>query len=160
ALLAIDLFVFNRGPHDVSVRESALWSAVWVLLSLGFATWILLAHGRTPALEFLTGYLIEKSLSVDNLFVFLLVFRGLDIERKFQHRVLFWGVLGALILRGAMIAAGAALLEHFSWILYVFGAFLVVVGVQLLLRGHHGFHAEKNPLLAWARRIFPMARAS
>jgi tellurite resistance protein TerC len=157
AMLAVDLFVFNRGAHEISLRTAAIWSAVWVLLSLGFAAWILRAHGRTPALEFLTGYLIEKSLSIDNLFVFLVVFRGLGIERKFQHRVLFWGVLGALLLRGALIALGAALLQRFSWVLYLFGAFLVLVGLQLLLRGNRGFNPKANPLLAWARRVFPVS---
>lgn len=157
AMLAVDLFVFNRGAHEISLRTAAVWSAVWVLLSLGFAAWILRAHGRTPALEFLTGYLIEKSLSIDNLFVFLVVFRGLGIERKFQHRVLFWGVLGALLLRGSLIALGAALLQRFSWILYLFGAFLVLVGLQLLIRGNRGFRPERNPVLAWARRVFPVS---
>src|SRR5579862_8168622 len=99
-LLALDLFVFNRHAHAVTLRESAVWSTVWVALSLGFNYWILRFHGTTPALEFFTGYLVEKSLSVDNIFVFLLVFRAFAIEPRYQHRVLFWGVIGALLLRG------------------------------------------------------------
>src|SRR5208282_3959084 len=110
----------------------AAWSAVWVLLSLGFDYWILRAHGPAPALEFFTGYLIEKSLSLENIFLFLLVFRAFAIEPRLQHRVLFWGVFGALVLRGLMIAVGAALVPRFAWILYLFGVFLVFAGARML----------------------------
>jgi TerC family integral membrane protein len=158
AMLALDLGVFSRHAHKVSLREAALWSAVWVAASLGFNLWILRAHGAMPALDFFTGYLIEKSLSLDNIFVFLLVFRAFGIEPRFQHSVLFWGVLGALVMRGVMIGLGAALVRRFTWILYLFGAFLVVAGVRLLLRGHQDFHPERNPLLRWSRRIFPLAK--
>ena len=158
-MLALDLYGFNRHPHALSLREAAVWSMVWVALSLAFNYWILRAHGVTPALEFFTGYLIEKSLSMDNILVFLLVFRAFGIEPRFQHRVLFWGVLGALALRGLLIALGAALIHQFAWILYIFGAFLLYIGLHLLIRGHKDFRPERNPLLAWVRRRFPTAES-
>jgi tellurite resistance protein TerC len=156
ALLALDLFVFQRRPHAISLREAAVWSTVWVVLSLGFDAWIFTAHGVVPATEFLTGYLFEKSLSIDNIFIFLLIFRAFGIEPRFQHRVLFWGVLGALVLRGFMIAVGSVLLQRFAWALYLFGVFILYVGLHLLVRGHADFHPERNPLLRWACRIFPV----
>jgi len=157
ALLALDLGVFNRHAHVVSLREAAFWSLLWVALSLTFGWWILRSHGSSAGLEFFTGYVIEKSLSLDNILVFLLVFRALGVQPQFQHRVLFWGVVGALVLRGIMIATGVGLIHRFSWILYVFGAFLLYAGVHLLIRGHKGFRPEGNPLLRWVRRIFPVA---
>jgi tellurite resistance protein TerC len=157
ALLALDLRVFQRRPHAFSLREAAAWSAFWVSLALGFNVWILFAHGTTPAVEFLTGYLVEQSLSIDNLFVFLLVFRSFGIESKFQHRVLFWGVLGALIMRGTLIGIGTALLARFSWLLVALGALLVVAGVRMLFHGRPEPHPERNPILRWARAIFPVS---
>ena len=157
AMLALDLGVFNRKAHTVSIRESAFWSVVWICLSLAFNLLILRTQGNTPALEFLTGYLVEKSLSVDNVFVFLLVFRAFAVEPRYQHRVLFWGLLGALVLRGIMIGVGAALVQRFAWILYVFGAFLLIVGIRMLFRKEKKFHAEENPLAKWARRFLPVA---
>jgi tellurite resistance protein TerC len=156
-ILAIDLGLFNRKAHAITLREAALWSTVWVTLSLSFNLWIFLAHGRQPGIEFLTAYLIEQSLSMDNIFVFLLIFRAFGIEPRFQHRVLFWGVLGAIILRGTMIGLGAVLIQRFEWVLYLFGVFLLYVGAHMLIRGHEDFHPERNPLLRWARRVFPMA---
>ena len=156
-ILAIDLGLFNRKAHAITLREAALWSAVWVTLSLGFNAWIFLAHGRQPGVEFLTAYLIEQSLSMDNIFVFLLIFRAFGIEPRFQHRVLFWGVLGAIVLRGTMIALGTVLIQRFEWVLYLFGVFLLYVGAHMLIRGHKDFHPERNPLLRWARKVFPMA---
>lgn len=156
-MLLLDLGVFNRTPHAISLREAAAWSAIWVTLSLAFNYWILRAHGTAPALEFFTGYVVEKSLSVDNVFVFLLVFRAFGVAPRHQHRVLFWGVLGALVLRGLMIGIGAALVHRFAWILYLFGAFLLVAGARMMLRGHHDFRPEHNPLLRWARRVFPVS---
>ncbi len=155
-ILAIDLGVFNRKAHAITLREATLWSIVWVTLSLSFNAWILFAHGRQPAVEFLTAYLIEQSLSMDNVFVFLLVFRAFGIEPRFQHRVLFWGVLGAIVLRGGMIAVGTVLIQRFEWVLYFFGAFLLYAGAHMLIRGHQDFHPERNPLLRWARRVFPV----
>ncbi len=156
AMLAVDLFIFNRDAHKISLREATIWSVVWVALSLTFNYWILYTHGATPAIEFFTGYLIEKSLSMDNVFVFLLVFRAFGVAPKFQHRVLFWGVLGALVMRGLMIAVGTALVHRFEWVLYLFGAFLVYAGVRMLLLGQKDLHPERNPVLHWARRVFPM----
>jgi TerC family integral membrane protein len=156
-ILAIDLGLFNRKAHAITLREAALWSAVWVTLSLSFNLWIFLAHGHQPGVEFLTAYLIEQSLSMDNIFVFLLIFRAFGIEPRFQHRVLFWGVLGAIVLRGTMIGLGTVLIQRFEWVLYLFGAFLLYVGAHMLIRGHEDFHPERNPLLRWARRVFPLA---
>jgi len=156
-ILAIDLGLFHRKAHAITLREAVLWSAVWVTLSLSFNVWIFLAHGHQPGVEFLTAYLIEQSLSMDNIFVFLLIFRAFGVEARFQHRVLFWGVLGAIVLRGSMIGLGTVLIQRFEWVLYLFGAFLLYVGAHMLIRGHEDFHPERNPLLRWARRIFPMA---
>src|SRR5215472_1381106 len=121
-LLLIDLALFHRRAHAVTLREAAIESAAWVVLSLGFGAWIFVSRGRGPGMEFLAGYVIEKSLSVDNIFVFLLVFQYFRVDPRYQHRLLFWGVLGALVLRGAMIGAGTVLIERFNWILYLFGA--------------------------------------
>jgi len=157
ALLALDLGIFHRRARAVSLREAAAWSAFWVALSLGFNLWILLARGPAPATEFFTAYLVEKSLSLDNIFVFLLVFRAFGIEPRFQHRVLFWGVLGALVMRGALIGVGVALVTRFTWILVALGAFLVAAGVRMLFRRHLEIHPERNPVLRWARAIFLVA---
>jgi tellurite resistance protein TerC len=154
--LALDLGIHRRA-HRVSFAEAVVWSAVWVLLSLAFNLWIFETHGRTDALEFLTGYVVEKSLSLDNIFVFLLVFRAFGIEQHLQHRVLYWGVLGALVLRGAMIASGAALLQRFDWVLYLLGAVLLISGARMLWRGQHEFDPGQNPILRWARRILPIS---
>jgi tellurite resistance protein TerC len=159
-ILAVDLGVFNRKAHAITLREAALWSITWVTLSLSFNFWILLEYGHQPAVEFLTAYLIEQSLSMDNIFVFLLIFRAFGIEPRFQHRVLFWGVLGAIILRGTMIAVGTVLIQRFEWVLYIFGAFLLYAGAHMLIRGHEDFHPERNPLLKWARRWFPVAETT
>jgi tellurite resistance protein TerC len=159
-ILAIDLGLFNRKAHAITLREAALWSAVWVTLSLGFNLWIFLAHGHRPGVEFLTAYLVEQSLSMDNIFVFLLVFRAFGVEPRFQHRVLFWGVLGAIVLRGTMIGLGTVLIQRFEWVLYLFGAFLLYAGLHMLIRGHKDFHPERNPLLRWARRVFSMAETT
>jgi tellurite resistance protein TerC len=158
ALLALDLGVFHRRARAVSLREAAVWSAFWVALTLGLNLWILLAHGTAHAAEFFTGYLVEKSLSLDNIFVFLLVFRAFGIEPRFQHRVLFWGVMGALVMRGALIGIGAVLVSRFESILVAMGAFLVVAGVRMLFHEHHELHPEHNPLLRWARAVFPVAQ--
>ncbi|HEV2521140.1 MAG TPA: TerC family protein [Candidatus Acidoferrales bacterium] len=155
-LLVFDLGLFHRSAHAIPLREAVMESVAWVVLSLGFGTWIYMSHGRGPGLEFFTGYVIEKSLSVDNVFVFLLVFQYFRVESRYQHRLLFWGVAGALVLRGAMIGAGAVLIARFEWILYVFGAFLVYAGIKLF-RSEPSVHPERNPLVHWARRILPMS---
>jgi tellurite resistance protein TerC len=155
AMLALDLGVFHRKDHVVRAREALGWSAVWIALALGFAGWVWLRHGPTAGLEYLTGYVIEKSLSVDNLFVFVVIFGALGIPPLYQHRVLFWGILTALVLRGAMIAAGAALLHRFHWVIYVFGGFLVVTGVKLFLSRGEAPHPERSTAFRLLSRIVP-----
>jgi tellurite resistance protein TerC len=155
--LLLDLGLFHRHAHKISLREAALESAVWVALSVGFGLWILFTHGRGPGLEFFTGYIIEKSLSVDNVFVFLLIFQYFRVDARYQHRLLFWGVLGALVMRGVMIGVGAVLIQRFEWILYLFGAFLLYAGFKLF-GADHTVHPEKNPLLHWVQKILPMSQ--
>src|SRR6202035_5309211 len=156
-LLLLDLGVLHRRAHTVSIREAALESAVWVALSVAFGLWILVSHGRAAGLEFFAGYVIEKSLSVDNIFVFILVFQYFRVDSRYQHRLLFWGVLGALVMRGVMIAAGAILIQRFDWILYILGVFLVYGGFKLF-GVDHMVHPEKNPILHWAGKILPMSQ--
>src|SRR5689334_24779566 len=130
AILALDLGVLHRRSEKVTLKQAAIWSTIWVVLSLSFAASIYLAMGKQRGLEFLTGYLIEYALSVDNIFVFVLIFTYFNVPEKYQHRVLFWGIIGALVLRGVMIVAGSALVTRFAWSLYIFGAFLVVTGIR------------------------------
>lgn len=156
ALLALDLGVFNRKAHSVSVREALGWSAIWITLAACFGLWIGRTMGRQQMLEFYGGYLVEQALSVDNLFVFILIFGYFKIAGALQHRVLFWGILGALIMRGAMIGAGAALLARFHWIIYVFGAFLVYTGFKMAVGGDTEIEPEANPVIRFVRRIFPI----
>ena len=156
AVLALDLGVFHRTSHRVSLREAAIWSTVWVVLSLAFGYWVSIRLGEAAGLQFLTGYLIEKALSIDNIFVFVLIFSYFRVPDEYQHRVLFWGILSALVMRGAMIGAGAYLIERFHWIIYVFGAFLAYTGVRLATRQGHEVHPEKNPVLALVRRAMPV----
>lgn len=157
-VLAVDLGVFHRREHEIGSREAAIWSGVWIALSLGFGLWIYLDQGRGPGLEFLTGYVIEKSLSVDNIFVFLVIFRYFAVPAKFQHRVLYWGILGALVMRGLFVAAGAALVSRFDWVLWVFGAFLVFTGGRILWQGDAEVHPERNPVVGLFHRLVPMTR--
>jgi tellurite resistance protein TerC len=154
-MLALDLGVFHREAHEVGFREALAWSVVWIALALAFNGWIFLRFGRARGLEFLTGYLIEKSLSVDNVFVFVILFSSFAVPKAYQHRVLFWGILGALVMRAGFIAAGAAILQRFHWVVYVFGAFLVLTGFRLLFRGDAEVHPERNPLLRLFRRLMP-----
>jgi len=156
AVLAIDLGVFHKKAHAVSVKEAAAWSSVWISLSLGFAGLIYWLRGPQPALEFVTGYLIEYSLSIDNIFVIVLIFSYFRIPDKYQHRVLFWGIIGALIMRGGMIAAGAFLIERFHWIIYVFGAFLVFTGIRMAMQDETDIEPEANPVLRLVRRLIPV----
>ena len=156
ATLAVDLGVFHRKARAVSIREASIWSAVWIFLALVFNTIIYFIWGEEKALEFFTGYVIEKSLSVDNLFVFLMIFHYFSMPEIYQHRILFWGILGALIMRAIFIAAGSALLEHFHWMIYVFGGFLVVTGVKMLFQGDEKLEPEKNPVVRLFRRLMPI----
>jgi tellurite resistance protein TerC len=159
AMLALDLGVFNRKAHVVSIKEAAIWTSVWVALGLAFAGVMFAWQGQQKGLEWLTGYLIEYSLAVDNIFVFVLVFSGFAVPPQYRHRVLFWGILGALLMRGAMIAVGAELIDRFHWILYVFGGFLVFTGLRMLFSKKDD-HAdlEQNPAVRLARRIFPISQ--
>lgn len=156
-LLALDLGLFHRRANVIALREAALESAAWIALSIGFGAWIFLSHGLGPGLEFFTGYVVEKSLSLDNVFVFLLVFQYFRVDPRYQHRLLFWGVVGALLLRGAMIGAGAALIARFEWTLYILGAFLLYSGFKLF-GADHAVHPEKNPVVRWAQKIMPMSQ--
>jgi len=155
AMLALDLGVFNRKDHVVGPREALGWSALWVALALAFGGYLWFRHGSEMGLQYLTGYVIEKSLSVDNIFVFVVIFGALGIPPIYQHRVLFWGILSALLMRGAMIAAGAALLSRFHWIIYVFGAFLVLTGVKLLWARGTATHPENSAVFRFLRRVIP-----
>ncbi len=155
-MLALDLGVFHRRNHTVRVREALAWTAVWIVLALVFSLGVWQFRGEEAGLQFLAGYLIEKSLSVDNLFVFLLVFSAFQVPAVYQHKVLFWGVLGALVMRGALIFAGAELLEHFHWAIYLFGGFLVLTGTRLLLQKDETPDLEKNLAVRLARRWLPM----
>lgn len=165
-MLAIDLGLFNRKPHEISYRNAALWSAVWVTLALVFAGllfgplgWELFGDQRNQkALEFLTGYVIELSLSVDNLFVFLLIFSYFKVPPKYQHRVLYWGVLGALVMRVVMILVGTELIDRFHWIIYIFGAFLVYTGAQMLRGGETELEPEDNIVVRFVTRYVPITR--
>ncbi len=157
-MLVLDLGVFHRRTHTVKYREALIWSAVWIALAAIFAVVIYFWHGRTPSLEFVTGYVIELSLSVDNLFIFLLIFRYFQVPPGHQHKVLFWGILGALIMRAIFIAAGVGLIQKFHWIIYVFGAFLVYSGIKLFRQGETEIHPEKNPVLRLFRRWVPVTK--
>jgi tellurite resistance protein TerC len=165
-MLAIDLGVFNRKPHEISYKNAAIWSGIWIALAMLFAGllfgplgWELFGVARQQkALEFLTGYLIELSLSVDNLFVFLLIFSYFKVPPKYQHRVLYWGVLGALVMRVAMILAGTALINRFHWIIYIFGAFLIYTGIQMLRGGEEEIEPEHNPIVRFLTRHVPIVR--
>ncbi len=157
-MLAIDLGVFHRKAHSVSIKEATTWSVVWVSLAMLFNLGIYFAWGQEKALEFLTGYVIEKSLSVDNLFVFLMIFQYFATPAEYQHRILFWGILGALVLRAIFIAAGAALIGNFHWMIYVFGAFLVFTGVKMFLQGEEKLEPQRNPVVRLFERWMPISK--
>lgn len=168
-LLALDLGVFHRHAHAVSVREATVWSVIWIVLSLIFSLGIYLFWDKVSpssdytnseaTLAYLAGYVIEKSLSVDNIFVFALLFSYFAVPATYQHRVLFWGILGALLMRGALIYAGAALLQEFHWIIYVFGAFLVFTGIRMAKHDEQEIDPHKNPLLRFFRRLMPITES-
>src|ERR1700688_4774517 len=155
-MLALDLGVMNRRSHRVGFREALAWSGIWIALAAAFAVLVFSWHGRAEALQFTTAYIIELSLSVDNLFVFLLIFRYFKVQSEHEHKVLVWGILGALVMRGLFIAAGVSLLHRFHWITYVFGALLVYSGMKLLRQGEAQIHPEKNLVLRLFRRIMPV----
>ncbi|MBI4620003.1 MAG: TerC family protein [Desulfobacterales bacterium] len=156
AMLALDLGVFHRKAHEVKIKEALIWSAVWITLALIFNLGIYFWRGEAAALEFLTGYLLEKSLSVDNIFVFLLIFSYFRVDPLYQHKILFWGILGALIMRAIFIAVGVTLIQQFHWVIYVFGAFLILTGIKMALQKDKEIHPEKNPALRLFRRFMPI----
>jgi tellurite resistance protein TerC len=155
-MLALDLGVFHRKSHTVSVREATIWSLVWITLSLLFNAGLWWLRGPVPAVEFFTGYLIEKSLSVDNIFVFALLFSYFAVPPAYQHRVLFWGILGALVMRAIFIFAGAALLAQFHWVIYIFGGFLIITGIRMALLRNTEMDPGRNPVLLLVRRVLPI----
>jgi tellurite resistance protein TerC len=155
-LLAVDLGIFHRKAHEVKPREAMLWSLVWVLLSCAFGSWIYLHLGSQKGLEFFTGYLIEYALSVDNVFVFILIFSYFAVPRHLHHRALFWGILGALVMRAAFILIGTALLQAFHWVIYIFGAFLIYTGFKVLRQKDTEVEPERNPVVRLFQRMFPM----
>ncbi|HEY7168564.1 MAG TPA: TerC family protein [Candidatus Binatia bacterium] len=155
ALLALDLGVFHRRPHAVSIREALVWSSIWIALAGVFNVFVYAWFGPTRGLEFLTGYLIEKALAVDNIFVFAIIFSYFAVPPVYQHRVLFWGILGALLLRAIFIILGAVLLQKFHWIMYVFGGFLIFTGFKLLVQKEGEIHPERNPVLRAFSRMIP-----
>ncbi len=154
-MLALDLGVFHRKAHEVKFKEALTWTGIWVILALCFNALIHFWFGKQAGLEFLTGYLIEKSLSVDNVFVFLLIFTYFKIPAKYQHEVLFWGILGALIMRVAFIFAGITLLKQFHWLIYIFGGFLIFTGIKLAFEKTKEIHPENNPIIKLFKRIVP-----
>lgn len=156
-LLGLDLFVINRNPHEIKTRE-ALWTSLfWIGVSLAFNAFVFFERGTNKGLEFFTGYLIEKALSVDNIFVFVVIFAYFQVPQRYQHRVLFLGILGALILRGTLIGVGTALIHQFEWVLYIFGAFLIFTAYKLGTQSESGVHPEKNPIVRLFRRFFPVS---
>ena len=158
ALMAVDLAAYRRNPHEMSVREASAWTAGWIAVALLFGAGVAWYFGRRPAVEYMTGYVIEYALSVDNLFVFILIFKTFGVPPIYQRRVLLWGILGAMILRAAFILVGAALLSRFEWLLYVFGAFLIYTGGKILSGKDVETHPEHNPVLKLFGKVFPIVR--
>jgi len=155
-MLALDLGVFHRKSHEVKIKEALIWSAVWISMAMVFNYGIYVYMGEVKAMEFLTGYVIEKSLSIDNLFVFIMIFSYFNVDKKYQHKILFWGIIGALIMRSIFIFAGVALINKFHWIIYIFGAFLVFTGVKMLFQKDEKMDPNKNPLVRLFKRFYPV----
>ena len=156
SMLILDLGVFNRKAHVIRLKEAALWSSVWIAVALAFGGFVAYRLGSEKALEFVTGYVIEESLSVDNLFVFLVIFSYFRVPRENEHKVLFWGILGVLVTRGVFVTMGVVLIRQFHWILYVFGGILIVTAVKLAIEKDEEVHPEKNPVLKLFRKIMPV----
>jgi tellurite resistance protein TerC len=171
--LALDLGIFHKNPHAITFRESLLWTTIWILTALLFNAFLYYAYqehwlgigdkigtkmsGREAALNFFTGYIIEKSLSIDNIFVIAMIFAYFNVPQKFQHRILYWGIIGALVFRGVMIAAGTALIYNFVWITYVFGALLIYSAIKLFTDKEEGIDPQKNPVIKFIRKIYPVS---
>jgi len=158
-MLALDLGVFHKHTHKVPIKEAAIWSLVWISLALLFNLFVFFEFGKTKALEFLTGYVIEYSLSVDNIFVFILIFSYFAVKSQYQHKILFWGILGALIMRGIFIFAGIALINRFHWIVIIFGGFLVFTGIRMLFQKDSEVDPEKNPIVRFFRKFLPVTHS-
>jgi tellurite resistance protein TerC len=156
--IVLDLRVFHRKAHKIGVREAAIASCGWIGISVLFGLAVLHYYGEQPALEYFTGYLVEKALSVDNLFLFLVIFRAFAVDERIQHRLLEWGVIGALVMRGIMIALGAELIEHFSWVMYLLGAFLIYAGLHMVFAKKTEVHPEKNRIFQFARKHLRVTR--
>ncbi len=157
-MLILDQVIFHRKPHGVTMKEALGWSAFWIALALLFNAGIFLFRGPKPALEFLTGYLIELSLSIDNLFVFMVIFSYFRVPAQYQHKVLFWGIVGAQVMRGVFIIAGVAMIHRFHWLVYVFGVFLIYTGIKMLVQKEGDIHPERNPIFLFIRRILPVTQ--
>lgn len=155
AMLSLDLGVFHRKSHDVTTKEALIWTGVWVTLALLFNVFLYYYFDKDTAVQFFTGYLIEKSLSVDNIFVIIMIFAYFNVPSAYQHKVLFWGILGALVMRVIFILSGVELIHRFHWLIYIFGAFLVITGIRMLVSGDDKIEPEKNPLVKLARKLFP-----
>ncbi len=155
-MLIIDLGVFNKKSHEIKIKEALIWSAVWIAVALLFNLGIYIFIDKIKAIEFFTAYIVEKSLSVDNLFVFVMLFSYFNVDVKYQHKVLFWGIIGAIGMRAVLIFAGIALLNTFNWIIYVFGIFLIYTGIKMVFQKEHVPHPEKNPLVKIFKKIFPV----
>lgn len=155
-MLALDLGVFHRHAHVVKVKEALIWTAVWITLAMGFNLFVYSFMGKEKALEYFTAYLIEKSLSIDNIFVMIMIFSYFQVPKAYQHKVLFWGILGALVMRVIFILAGIELIHKFHWLIYVFGGFLVITGIRMISNHEEKIEPEKNPLVKLARKIFPV----
>lgn len=154
-MLALDLGVFHRKSHEIKLKEALIWTGVWISLALIFNYGVYVFMGKEKAVEFLTGYVIEKSLSIDNLFVFIMLFTYFKVDVKYQHKVLFWGILGALVMRAIFIFAGVALINKFHWIIYVFGALLIFTGIKMVFQKEEQINPEKNPLVRLFKKFFP-----
>jgi len=157
-MLALDLGVFHKHTHVVPVKEAVIWSVVWISLALAFNVFVFFEFGKVKALEFLTGYVIEYSLSVDNIFVFILIFTYFAVKPEYQHKILFWGIMGALVMRGIFIFAGVALINRFHWIVLIFGAFLVFTGIRMLFTKEAEVDPDKNPVVKFFKRFLPVSR--
>ncbi|MEW5925279.1 MAG: TerC family protein [Candidatus Zixiibacteriota bacterium] len=158
AMLALDLGIFHHKDHKISVKEGLVWSGIWILVALIFNVFVYFWHGYTAALQFFTGYLIERALSIDNIFVFILIFTYFGVNEKYQYKVLFWGILGALVMRGLFIGVGALLISMFHWVIYIFGAFLLYTGIKMGMTDDKEIHPEKNPILKFVRKFMPITK--
>lgn len=157
-MLALDLGVFHHKDHKISVKEGLVWSVIWIIVALIFNVFVYFWHGYTAAVQFFTGYLIERALSIDNIFVFILIFTYFGVDEKYQYKVLFWGILGALVMRGLFIGVGALLISMFHWVIYIFGAFLLYTGIKMGMTEDKEIHPDKNPVLKFVRKFMPITK--